>query len=226
MIRELVLVAVDFSEVPWFARGEPPAPPVPAGFAVEKVSREASLTLFGDGPISPFHAAQRLADGDTCLVALTGGTVMAAQMWCSERARFIDWIGCDVRPPEGHVHVYNSWVKPEFRGLGLQWNLASAACRDVAARGRSKMCAGVERKEYPAFARKYAAMGLGLMVPYKSIWALQLFGVAAATIPSPPPRALGAACRNAANALARRGSQAGPAGQDETAQSEGRTRCG
>jgi len=222
MIRELVLVAVDFTGVPWFAHGEPPAPPVPAGFAIERASPDASSTLFGDGPVSPSQAAQRLADGDTCLVAVTEGTVTAAQMWCSERVRFIDWIGCDVRPPEGHVHVYNSWVRPEFRGLGLQWNLAAAACRNVAARGRSKMCAGVERKEYPPFARKYAAMGLGLMVPYKSIWSLQLLGVTAGAIPFPPPRALGEACRNAATTLARRTSSADQVEEDETAQREGR----
>ncbi len=225
MIRELVLVAVDFAGVPWFARGEPPAPPVPAGFAIERASPDASSALFGDGPVSPSQAAQRLSDGDTCLVAVTEGAVMAAQMWCSERVRFIDWIGCDVRPPEGHVHVYNSWVRPEFRGLGLQWNLASAACQDVAARGRSKMCAGVERKEYPPFARKYAAMGLGLIVPYKSIWSLRLFGVTAAIRVS-APRTLDEACRNAANTLARRTARADQVEEDETAQREGRARCG
>jgi hypothetical protein len=66
------------------------------------------------------------------------------------------------------------------------------------------MCAGVERKEYPAFARKYAAMGLGLMAPYKSIWALRVRGFAVAAIATRPPRRLEMAHSNALKVLARR----------------------
>ena len=208
MIRELVLVSGDLAAAPWFVRGVPPSPPVPEGFTIETLSAGAPAHLFDDGPIPPAQATQRFADGDTCHVAVTRDGVVGAQMWCSERTRFIDWIGCDICPPEGHVHVYNSWVRPEFRGLGLQWNLAAASCRDIAARGRSKMCAGVERKEYPPFARKYAAMGLGLMAPYKAIWSLRLLGVTAAAISVPPPRALERARLNASKVLARRAARA------------------
>ncbi len=202
MIRELVLVAGDLAVAPWFVRGAVPVPPNPAGFAIERFTDTAPSHLFDEGPVSAKLAAERLVDGDTCLVAVTSGA-MAAQMWCSERPRFIDWIGCDIRPPEGHVHVYNSWVQPEFRGLGLQWNLAAASCQDMLARGRTKMCAGVERKEYPPFARKYAAMGLGLVAPYKSVWSWQVFGLTPVVIGLRPPRALDAATRNAAKILAR-----------------------
>jgi len=174
---------------------------------IETLSDRAAANLFAEGPVPPEQAGERLAQGDTCHVAIASGAVMAAQMWCSERTQFIDWIGCNIRPPDGHVHVYNSWVRPEFRGLGLQWNLAAAACRDVAVRGRSHMCAGVERKEYPPFARKYAAMGLGLMAPYKSIWSLRLLGMTAA-IPAPPPRCLETARRNASRILVRRAGRA------------------
>lgn len=218
MIRELVVVSGDLAAAPWFVRGAPPAPPIPAGFVIETLSGGASASRFDEGPIQPAQAAERLAEGDTCHVAVTSGAVVAAQMWCSERTRFIDWIGCGIRPPDGHVHVYNSWVRPGFRGLGLQWNLAAASCRDMVGRGRSKMCAGVERKEYPPFARKYAAMGLGLVAPYKSIWSLRLFGVTAAVISLPPPRSLEAACRNASKVLARRTMHA-----DQTEGSEGQT---
>lgn len=146
---------------------------------------------------------------------------MAAQMWCTERPRFIAWIGCDIRPPEGHVHVYNSWVEPEFRGLGLQWNLAAASCLDILARGRTRMCAGVERKEYPPFARKYATMGLGLVAPYKAIWSLQLFGVTAAVVPWSPPSALDAACRSAARLAARHATRKDQSGGSEGERHEG-----
>jgi hypothetical protein len=190
---------------------------MPAGFAIETFSTGASSRLFDDGPIAPGKAAQRFADGDTCHIAVTSSFVMAAQMWCSERTRFIDWIGCNIRPPEGHVHVYNSWVRPEFRGLGLQWTLAAAACRDIIARGRSKMCAGVERKEYPPFARKYAAMGLGLFVPYKSIWSLRVFGLTVGAIPFPPPRSLEAARESAGKILARYSIRADHTSGGETA---------
>jgi hypothetical protein len=203
MIRELVLVAGDLAASPWFVHSAPPVPPNPASIAIERFTGTAPPHLFDEGPVSRALAAKRLVDGDTCLVAVTSGA-MAAQMWCSEQPRFIDWIGCDIRPPEEHVHVYNSWVQPEFRGLGLQWNLAAASCQDILARGRSKMCAGVERKEYPPFARKYAAMGLGHVAPYKSIWSWQAFGVTVAVIALPPPRALDAASRNAAKILTRR----------------------
>lgn len=215
MIRELVLVSGDLTATPWFVRGAPPAPHIPSGFAVERLSDSARASLFEKGPIPAKLAAARLADGDTCLAALTAEGHMAAQMWCTERSRFIDWIGCHVRPPEGHVHVYNSWVEPEFRGLGLQWNLAAASCLDILARKRTKMCAGVERKEYPPFARKYATMGLGLVAPYKTIWSLQLFGVAVAVVPWSPPRVLDAARRSAARIVDRRGTRGDqPGGED------------
>jgi len=203
MIRELVLVAGDLAAAPWFIHGAVPCPPSPAGFAIERFTDTAPSHLFDEGPVSAKLAAERLGDGDTCIVAVTSGA-MAAQMWCSERPRFIDWIGCDIRPPEGHVHVYNSWVQPEFRGLGLQWNLAAASCQDILARRRTKMCAGVERKEYPPFARKYAALGLGLVAPYKSLWSWQVLGRTPAVIGLPPPRVLRAATDNAAKILARR----------------------
>jgi len=216
MIRELVLVAGDLAAAPWFVHGAVPVPPNPAGIAVERFTGSAPSHLFDEGPVSAAMAANRLVDGDTCLVAVTSGA-MAAQMWCSERPRFIDWIGCDIRPPKGHVHVYNSWVQPEFRGLGLQWNLAAASCQDIVARGRTKMCAGVERKEYPPFARKYAAMGLGLVAPFKSVWSWQAFGLTVAVITLPPPRALRAAARNAARILARREARAKREGGIEVA---------
>ncbi len=197
MIRELVLVTGDFSLSPWFARGIPPAPRVPDGIRIETLVKNAPQGLFTDGPVSSAEAAARLSEGDTCHAALTAGGFLAAQMWSTERSRYIDWIGCDIRPPERHVHVYNSWVQPEFRGLGLQWNLAAAAGADVVARGHHQMCAGVERREYPPFARKYASMGLGMITPYRSIWSLRVFGMTAAVIPLPPPRSLDLARRNA-----------------------------
>jgi hypothetical protein len=203
MIRELVLVAGDLAAAPWFVHGAVPSPPKPAGVAIERFTGTAPQHLFNEGPVSLALATERLVGGDTCLVAITSGA-MAAQMWCSERPRFIDWIGCEIRPPAGHVHVYNSWVQPEFRGLGLQWNLAAASCEDILARGRTKMCAGVERKEYPPFARKYAAMGLGLVAPYKSVWSWQVFGLTPAVIALSPPQALEAATQSAAKILARR----------------------
>jgi hypothetical protein len=94
---------------------------------------------------------------------------------------------------------------------------------DIAARGRSKVCAGVERKEYPPFARKYAAMGLGLMVPYKSIWSLQLFGVTAAAIPFVSPRSLEEARISASKLLARHATRADQAQHGAAARREGQT---
>ena len=208
MIRELVLVAGDLAAAQWFVQGVPPAPPSPSNVAIERFTGTAPSHLFEEGPVSGALAAARLSDGDTCLVAVSAGA-MAAQMWCSERPRFIDWIGCNIHPPKEHVHVYNSWVKPEFRGLGLQWNLAVASCQDILARGRTKMCAGVERKEYPPFARKYATMGLGLVAPYTCVWSWQVFGLTPVVMSVSPPRVLEAATRNAAKMLARRESRAG-----------------
>jgi hypothetical protein len=216
MIRELVLVAGDLAAAPWFVHGAVPIPPDPAGTAIHRFMGAVPPHLFNEGPVSAALAIKRLADGDTCLVALRSGA-MAAQMWCSERPRFIDWIGCEIRPPEGHVHVYNSWVQPEFRGLGLQWNLAAASCQDILARGRTRMCAGVERKEYPPFAWKYAAMGLGLVAPYRSVWSWQMFGLTPVVIKLPPPRALEAARRNAAKILARRAMRDSKGGRVEVA---------
>ena len=216
MIRELVLVAGDLAAAPWFVRGAPPVPPDPAGVAIERFAGTAPPHLFDGGPVSTTLATKRLVDGDTCLVAVTSGA-MVAQMWCSERPRFIEWIGCDIHPPAGHVHVYNSWVQPEFRGLGLQWNLAAASCQDILARGRTKMCAGVERKEYPPFARKYAAMGLGLVAPYKSVWSWQAFGLTPVVVALPPPRTLKAASQNAAKILARHESRDKRGGHMEVA---------
>jgi hypothetical protein len=203
MIRELVLVAADLSASPWFASRTPPVPPLPGGITVRRARSKADAELFVRGPISPELAATRLADGDTCSMVIKQGTGLIAQMWLTEKPRFIEWIGCNVTPREGHVHLYNSWVEPEFRGLGLQWVLAALSCGDVLDRGKRCICAGVERKEYPPFARKYAAMSLGVISAYGSIWALRIFGMTA-TISAGPPRGLEKASEAARRIFARR----------------------
>lgn len=203
MIRELVLVSADISNSPWFASGTPPVPPLPDGITAGRATSKADAELFVRGPITRELAASRLDDGDTCSVVIKQGTGLIAQMWLSEKPRFIEWIGCDVTPPDDHVHLYNAWVEPEFRGLGLQWVLAALSCGDVVARGKHRICAGVERKEYPPFARKYAAMTLGVISAYGSIWALRIFGMTA-TISAGPPRSLETAREAARKLFARR----------------------
>lgn len=203
MIRELVLVAADLSAAPWFVSRTPPVPPVPDGITVGHAKTKADAELFLTGPITREQAASRFAEGETCSVAVKAGTGVVAQMWCTEKARYIEWIGCEVKPPEGHVHLYNAWVEPEFRGLGLQWILAAASCTDVLDRGLHRICAGVERKEYPPFARKYAAMSLGVITAYGSIWALRIFGMTA-KISAGPPRSLDRARDQAQKIFARR----------------------
>jgi hypothetical protein len=203
MIRELVLVSSDLSGSPWFAARTPPVPPLPEGITVGHAKTKADAELFMSGPISSEVAASRIADGDTCSIAIKAGRGVVGQMWCTEKARYIEWIGCDVKPPEGHVHLYNAWVEPEFRGLGLQWILAAVSCSDVLDRGLHAICAGVERKEYPPFARKYAAMTLGVITAYGSIWALRIFGLTV-SMSAGPPRGLDKAREAARKIFARR----------------------
>ena len=202
MIRELVLVSGDLSESPWFASRTPPIPPLPEGIAVGRATSKADAELFVRGPITRELATTRLADGDKCSFVVKQGTGLIAQMWVTEKPRFIEWIGCTVKPPDDHVHLYNAWVEPEFRGLGLQWVLAALSCGDVVARGKHRICAGVERKEYPPFARKYAAMTLGVISAYGSIWALRIFGMTA-TMSAGPPRSLEKASEAARRIFAR-----------------------
>jgi hypothetical protein len=203
MIRELVLVSGDFSASPWFVTRTPPVPPVPDGLTVRRTTSKEDASLFVRGPVTREQAATRFAEGDTCSVAIKPEFGLVAQMWLTERPRFIEWIGCTVKPPAGHVHFYNAWVEPEFRGLGLQWILAAESCSDVMDRGLHCICAGVERKEYPPFARKYAAMTLGVISAYGSIWALKIFGMTAA-ISAGPPRGLERATEAARKIFARR----------------------
>jgi hypothetical protein len=204
MIRELVLVSGDMSGSPWFASRTPPVPPLPEGITAGRATSKADANLFVSGPVNKEMAASRLSDGDTCSIVMKHGTGLIAQMWLTEKPRFIEWIGCNVAPPEGHVHLYNAWVEPEFRGLGLQWVLAAISCSDVMDRGKHHICAGVERKEYPPFARKYAAMSLGVISAYGSIWALKIFGRAVVTISAGPPRSLEKASEAARKIYARR----------------------
>ena len=204
MIRELVLVSGDMSGSPWFASRTPPVPPLPEGISVGRATSKTDAELFVTGPITREQAAIRIADGDTCSVVIKQGTGLIAQMWLTEKPRFIEWIGCNVTPPDGHVHLYNAWVEPEYRGLGLQWVLAAISCSDVIDRGKHRICAGVERKEYPPFARKYAAMTLGVISAYGSIWALKIFGRAIVTISARPPRSLEKASEAARKIFARR----------------------
>lgn len=178
-------------------------PALPADVVLKTVSTAADLEMFSTGPISPAEAERRFSEGDTCHIALSATSGVAGQVWCTEKSRFIEWIGCDVKPPVGHVHVYNLWVGPRFRGLGVQWNLASLACSDIVGRGLHHMCAGFERQEYPALARKYAALGLGHIAPYKSVWALLIGGVAMITVRTSPPGCLQTPCYNAGRVFAR-----------------------
>jgi hypothetical protein len=203
MIRELVLVSGDLSGSPWFVSRTPPIPSLPEGITVGRATSKADAELFVTGPITREQAVTRIADGDTCSIVIKQGTGLIAQMWLTEKPRFIEWIGCNVTPPDGHVHLYNAWVEPEFRGLGLQWVLAAISCSDVLDRGKHHICAGVERKEYPPFARKYAAMTLGVISAYGSIWALRIFGMTA-TIAAGPPRSLEKASEAARKIFARR----------------------
>ena len=92
--------------------------PPPKGTSVETIRNPSDADLFAIGPVSVAEAKQRLDEGDSCVVA-TDDSGLAAAMWCSERKRFIKWIGCNIRPPEGHVHFYNAWVRPDARGLNL-----------------------------------------------------------------------------------------------------------
>lgn len=205
MIRELILTSGDFATTHWFPHDAPPALPPPKGNSVETIREASRADLFTVGPVSAAEAKQRLSEGDSCVVA-TDASGLAAAMWCSERKRYIEWIGCNIRPPIGHVHFYNAWVRPDARGLNLQWVMAAAACVNVVALGRHKICAGVERREFAPFARKYAAIGLGVIKPYKSVWALRVFGMSAA-ISTRPPSSLDKASRKAGAIFARRAGQ-------------------
>ena len=97
MIRELVLVAADMSAAPWFVSRTPPIPAIPDGITVGHAKTKADAELFLTGPITREQAASRFAEGDTCTVAVKAGTGVVAQMWCTEKARYIEWIGCEVK---------------------------------------------------------------------------------------------------------------------------------
>lgn len=175
---------------------------MPGGFSLAIAEHAGKAGLFTTGPVPGAKAQIRLSEGDFCVV-VSDKSGLAAQMWASERARFIEWIGCKIVPEDQHVHLFNAWVRPDVRGRGLQWILASEACRNVIRNGRTKVFAGVERVEYAPFARKYAAMGLGLLIPIRSVWAGRLFGVTIA-INTRPPKALHAAMLGAKSILSRR----------------------
>ena len=202
MLRELILTSGDFATTHWFPHDPPPMLPPPEGTTVETIRDAGDADLFAIGPVSPAEAKQRLSEGDSCVVA-TDAAGLAAAMWCSERKRFIKWIGCNIRPPPGHVHFYNAWVRPDTRGVNLQWVMAAAACANVVALGRQKICAGVERREFPPFARKYAAIGLGVISPYQSVWAYRALGMTA-VLRTRPPSSLNKASRKADAIFARR----------------------
>jgi hypothetical protein len=202
MIRELVLVAADFSAVPSAGNGAPPPAALPAGFSVEVLAAGADVARFAGGPVDPDGAAQRLAEGDRCIVVRDNDFHLAAQMWCATVPRLIDWIGAEVAPRAGHALLYNAWVAPAARGRGLQWALAARACADVAESGLAGICAGVERREYAPFARKYATLGLAVIVPYASLWSLRLLG-RTWSWQTPPPVALHGALANARAAFTR-----------------------
>ena len=205
MVRKLILVSGDFATTHWFPHHAPPTPSLPEGISAETIRDTSRADVFTIGPVSAAEAVQRLGEGDSCVVA-TDSFGLAAEMWCSEKKRYIEWLGCKIRPPSGHVQFYNAWVRPDARGLGLQWVMAAAACANVIAIGRHKICAGVERKEFAPFARKYAAMGLGLIKPYKSVWALNVLGMTVA-ISTRPPSSLDVACQRAGALFARRAQQ-------------------
>jgi hypothetical protein len=189
MIRELVLVSADLRAAPWFASGAPPLPAIPADIEL-RVIADNDTEPFARGPVSRETAHARLAAGDRCAIAVDGKThAMIAQLWLSPLPRGLDWIGCTVAPPPGHMLIYNAWVDPPSRGHGLHWALASLACQTVVSAGLTKICAGVERQEFAPFAKKYADMGLALIAPYASLWTWRVLG-RTLRMHLPPPRAL------------------------------------
>ncbi|MCB2107321.1 MAG: hypothetical protein KDE14_06445 [Rhodobacteraceae bacterium] len=197
-------MTADLTATPWAGTGIPPMMALPEGFAVEVVAGPGPPDAKWTGGVAATTARQRLSEGDRCIVVKCAANEIAAEMWCTDQARHIDWIGCDVVPPPALTLLYNAWVAPVHRGHGLQWVLAAAACGDVLARGRRGIYAGVERAEYAPFARKYAAMGLAVIEPTTSLWALTCFGQTF-TFKTRPPGSLSDATEKAQDLFARQG---------------------
>ena len=176
MIRELIVVTADLTATPWFASGTAPRPTLAPDLTLRTITETHDAARFAGDPVNADVAEARLAAGDCCIAVEHSTGMLAAQLWLTTQARHLDWIGCAVAPEPDTVLLYNAWVDPAHRGRDSHWAMAGLACETVAKMGFGKISAGVERHEFEPFARKYADMGLAVIVPVASLWCLRSKG--------------------------------------------------
>ena len=121
---------------------------------------------------------QRLARGDGCLIgrdATTGGLVY--HLWVTESGAYLDWIFAAVTPRPQELLVYDVWLGENHRGGPAHWAAAALTCQEAMRRGRRYILAGVERREFPSFARKYRAHGLPQITADRAIIGIWIGGM-------------------------------------------------
>lgn len=99
----------------------------------------------------------RLAQGDVCAIALSGGRLVHAS-WITVTSAWIPELHATIRPAADEAYAYDGFTLPEMRGSQLQPAVAAEILRWAYRRGRARVTFYVRGSD-PSAARIASKMG-------------------------------------------------------------------
>jgi ribosomal protein S18 acetylase RimI-like enzyme len=91
----------------------------------------------------------RFRQGQICFAARNAEGRIVHTRWCAPNAVNIAELNLDIRPSPGEIYVYDSYTRPEFRGLGVASQLQGFLVEALAAMGYSRLLAFVKGDNIP-----------------------------------------------------------------------------
>lgn len=177
VLRLLHLFTIDYEEMPWFRRGDPPpSVRLPGHIKLRWLTKEE----WQKAPDILDRDAKTIADrfdaGARCLMAWDENTNRVIyHVWVSETGAYVDWIFRYVDAPANHLMVFDAWVHPGHRGGKLHWAGAAEVFAEAVRCGERRIFAGMEEMEYFPFVEKIARLGLGTSMPHSKIIGLKVY---------------------------------------------------
>lgn len=112
----------------------------------------------------------RLTPDCGCLAVEMGGRLVHTS-WVTGSSAWARELRMYVRPPAGHLYVFESFTRPEARGMGIWTFTLRALAAHAAKAGGGEIWVGVERGATPATtAVEHAGFSRAATVPWQRRW--------------------------------------------------------
>jgi len=111
---------------------------------------DARHLLDASDPIRTLEEVEeRFRQGQICFAAISPAGRIVHTRWCAPAGANISELGRDIVPPPGEIYVYDSYTRPEFRGLGASSALLVFVLEALAEMGYSRLHAFVKADNIP-----------------------------------------------------------------------------